>query len=116
MNVFILGKIHLSIHLSLNGEICSFGKCPLIQDELASYDFNKHDPDPFPRYDITNENKHGTRCAGEVAANRDGSCGVGAAYGAKVGGIAVCCKERWVYKSATGVFTLVYNVCGLVSG
>ncbi len=56
------------------------------QDELASYDFNSHDSDPIPRYDITNENKHGTRCAGEVSANKDGLCGVGAAYGAKVGG------------------------------
>ena len=56
------------------------------QDPEASYDFNSHDNDPFPRYDYTNENKHGTRCAGEVAANRDGKCGVGAAYGAKVGG------------------------------
>ena len=56
------------------------------QDPEASYDFNSHDNDPFPRYDYSNENKHGTRCAGEVAANRDGKCGVGAAYGAKVGG------------------------------
>ena len=65
------------------------------QDPEASYDFNSHDDDPFPRYDYTNENKHGTRCAGEVAANRDGKCGVGAAYGAKVGGenqiITLCC-------------------------
>lgn len=57
-----------------------------LQDPEASYDFNSHDDDPFPRYDYTNENKHGTRCAGEVAANRNGKCGVGAAYGAKVGG------------------------------
>ena len=58
----------------------------MFQDPEASYDFNAHDDDPFPRYDYTNENKHGTRCAGEVAANRDGKCGAGAAYGAKVGG------------------------------
>ena len=57
------------------------------QDALASYDFNSHDADPFPRYDFSNENKHGTRCAGEVAANKNGMCGVGAAYGARVGGI-----------------------------
>lgn len=53
---------------------------------MASYDFNNHDPDPFPRYDPTNENKHGTRCAGEVAANRNGKCGVGVAYDARIGG------------------------------
>ncbi|KAM3940694.1 neuroendocrine convertase 1 [Leptodactylus fuscus] len=57
-------------------------------DPEASYDFNDNDKDPFPRYDITNENKHGTRCAGEVAmvANNN-KCGVGVAYNSKVGGI-----------------------------
>ncbi len=60
---------------------------------MASYDFNSHDSDPFPRYDYSNENKHGTRCAGEVAANRDGKCGVGAAYGAKVGGQSSSCMH-----------------------
>ena len=42
----------------------------------------------MPRSEFTNENKHGTRCAGEVAANRNGQCGVGAAYGSKVGGMS----------------------------
>lgn len=27
----------------------------------ASYDFNSHDKDPFPRYSSNNINKHGTR-------------------------------------------------------
>ncbi|KAK1345107.1 hypothetical protein QTO34_013814 [Cnephaeus nilssonii] len=35
-------------------------------DPEASYDFNDNDHDPFPRYDPTNENKHGTRCAGKL--------------------------------------------------
>ncbi|XP_047439598.1 neuroendocrine convertase 1 [Mugil cephalus] len=57
-------------------------------DAAASYDFNDNDPDPFPRYDSTNENKHGTRCAGEIAMQADNNkCGVGVAYNAKVGGI-----------------------------
>ncbi|KAG8456361.1 hypothetical protein GDO86_002223 [Hymenochirus boettgeri] len=57
-------------------------------DPEASYDFNDNDNDPFPRYDITNENKHGTRCAGEVAMIANNyKCGVGVAYNAKVGGI-----------------------------
>ena len=56
------------------------------QDPLASYDFNDDDSDPIPRYDPTNENKHGTRCAGEVAARIGGQCGVGVAFGSKVGG------------------------------
>lgn len=29
-----------------------------IKDPAASYDFNDNDPDPFPRYDSTNENKY----------------------------------------------------------
>nr|XP_032829914.1 neuroendocrine convertase 1-like [Petromyzon marinus] len=57
-------------------------------DPDASYDFNDNDPDPFPRYDITNENKHGTRCAGEIAMRaNNGKCGVGVAFNARVGGI-----------------------------
>ena len=40
----------------------------------------------MPRYDPTNENKHGTRCAGEIAANKGSRCGVGVAFGSKVGG------------------------------
>ncbi|XP_048450873.1 neuroendocrine convertase 1 isoform X1 [Rhincodon typus] len=57
-------------------------------DPEASYDFNDNDPDPFPRYDPTNENKHGTRCAGEIAMQANNKkCGVGVAYNSKVGGI-----------------------------
>lgn len=57
-------------------------------DPDASYDLNDDDSDPMPRYDETNENKHGTRCAGEIAmmANNQ-ECGVGVAYDAKIGGI-----------------------------
>jgi len=57
-------------------------------DPAASWDVNDNDPDPFPRYDPTNENKHGTRCAGEVAAQANNTkCGVGVAYNAKIGGV-----------------------------
>ncbi|XP_041364221.1 neuroendocrine convertase 1-like isoform X2 [Gigantopelta aegis] len=57
-------------------------------DPVASFDVNDNDPDPFPRYDYTNENKHGTRCAGEVSmiAN-NGICGVGVAPKSKIGGV-----------------------------
>ena len=37
-------------------------------DPLASTDINGRDDDPMPRPTYNNENKHGTRCAGEVAA------------------------------------------------
>ncbi|KAM4748417.1 proprotein convertase subtilisin/kexin type 6 [Rhinophrynus dorsalis] len=57
-------------------------------DPLASHDVNGEDQDPSPRYDSSNENKHGTRCAGEVAASANNSyCIVGIAYNAKIGGI-----------------------------
>ncbi|GAB1292188.1 Proprotein convertase subtilisin/kexin type 6 [Apodemus speciosus] len=57
-------------------------------DPYASYDVNGNDFDPSPRYDASNENKHGTRCAGEVAASANNSyCIVGIAYNAKIGGI-----------------------------
>ncbi|XP_035019066.1 proprotein convertase subtilisin/kexin type 6 [Hippoglossus stenolepis] len=57
-------------------------------DHLASYDVNGNDHDPSPRYDPRNENIHGTRCAGEVAAVANNShCIVGIAYNAHIGGI-----------------------------
>ncbi|XP_029937935.1 proprotein convertase subtilisin/kexin type 6 [Myripristis murdjan] len=57
-------------------------------DQLASYDVNGNDHDPTPRYDSSNENIHGTRCAGEVAAVANNShCIVGIAYNAHIGGI-----------------------------
>jgi len=57
-------------------------------DKEASTDINDNDDDPTPRYEPTNENKHGTRCAGEVAAKINNHiCGVGIAYHARVGGI-----------------------------
>ncbi|BFZ01977.1 hypothetical protein BsWGS_05016 [Bradybaena similaris] len=57
-------------------------------DPKASYDFNANDDDPFPRYDPTNENKHGTRCAGVVSMSANNNvCGVGIAFNSKIGGI-----------------------------
>uniref|UniRef100_A0A6J0TBE0 Proprotein convertase subtilisin/kexin type 5 isoform X2 n=1 Tax=Pogona vitticeps TaxID=103695 RepID=A0A6J0TBE0_9SAUR len=57
-------------------------------DPDASFDVNGNDIDPMPRYDATNENKHGTRCAGEVAATANNShCVVGIAFNARIGGV-----------------------------
>lgn len=57
-------------------------------DPNASYDVNSHDPDPMPRYDLVDSNRHGTRCAGEVAADANNSiCAVGVAFEASVGGV-----------------------------
>lgn len=55
------------------------------QDPEASYDINGNDSDPMPQ--DNGDNKHGTRCAGEVAAVAFNSfCGVGVAYNASIGG------------------------------
>ncbi|CAM9404633.1 unnamed protein product [Lampetra planeri] len=57
-------------------------------DPNASFDINDNDPDPQPRYTPYNDNRHGTRCAGEVAAAANNNvCGVGIAYNAKIGGV-----------------------------
>ncbi|XP_050995797.1 proprotein convertase subtilisin/kexin type 4 isoform X2 [Acomys russatus] len=57
-------------------------------DPLASYDFNDYDPDPQPRYTPSDENRHGTRCAGEVSATaNNGFCGAGVAFNARIGGV-----------------------------
>ena len=41
----------------------------------------------MPRYDLIDSNRHGTRCAGEVAAEGNNSiCAVGVAYDAGIGG------------------------------
>ncbi|EDS41848.1 proprotein convertase subtilisin/kexin type 4, furin [Culex quinquefasciatus] len=54
-------------------------------DPDASYDINGNDSDPMPR--DNGDNKHGTRCAGEVAAVAfNNYCGVGVAYNASIGG------------------------------
>ncbi|KAL5005336.1 hypothetical protein ScPMuIL_018792 [Solemya velum] len=57
-------------------------------DPDASYDVNNHDKDPMPRYDNTNENRHGTRCAGEVSAKANNTkCVVGVAFESRIGGV-----------------------------
>jgi kexin len=52
----------------------------------GSYDFNNKGPEPRPRL---SDDRHGTRCAGEVAAVRNDVCGVGVAYDSKIGGIRI---------------------------
>lgn len=60
----------------------------LHQDPDASYDVNNQDGDPMPRYDMIDSNRHGTRCAGEVAASANNSfCAVGVAFDARIGGV-----------------------------
>lgn len=56
----------------------------------GSYDFNEHDPVPKP---TLSDDKHGTRCAGEVAAVRNDVCGLGVAYDSKVAGVRILSGE-----------------------
>lgn len=52
----------------------------------GSYDFNDHVDLPKPRL---SDDRHGTRCAGEVAAGRNNACGVGIAYDSKISGVRI---------------------------
>ncbi|XP_062516896.1 furin-like isoform X2 [Corticium candelabrum] len=56
-------------------------------DPKASYDFIDNDPIPQIHYDSANSNKHGTRCAGVVAAASNQICGIGVAFRSRIGGI-----------------------------
>ncbi|KAH0999324.1 hypothetical protein HUJ04_005363 [Dendroctonus ponderosae] len=56
---------------------------------MASTDINGNDDDPMPQ--DNGDNKHGTRCAGEVAGVAYNSfCGIGVAYNASIGGFDAC--------------------------
>ena len=55
----------------------------------GSYDFNDNNPEPKPRLA---DDRHGTRCAGEIAAVKNGVCGVGVAYNARIGGLRILSK------------------------
>ncbi|XP_063539588.1 neuroendocrine convertase 1-like [Cydia strobilella] len=57
-------------------------------DPEISWDCNDGDPDPSPSQKDLRRNSHGTRCAGEIAMTANNvKCGVGVAWGAKVGGV-----------------------------
>lgn len=63
---------------------------------MASVDINDGDEDPSPRYDVTDSNRHGTRCAGEVAAQGNNSiCAVGIAFDAKIGGMLTTTPSKY---------------------
>ena len=76
-------------------------------DFRASLDINDGDNDPKPRYDRYNYNKHGTRCAGEIAAVADNNvCSIGVAYNSQIGGIRMLDGEVTDLVEATA---LSYN-------
>jgi kexin len=55
----------------------------------GSYDFNDHRDEPRP---TLSDDKHGTRCAGEVSAAKNDVCGIGVAYDSKIAGIRILSK------------------------
>ncbi|EKD18175.1 uncharacterized protein L3040_007651 [Drepanopeziza brunnea f. sp. 'multigermtubi'] len=55
----------------------------------GSYDFNDNTVEPKPRL---SDDRHGTRCAGEVSAVKNNVCGVGVAWDSKVAGIRILSK------------------------
>lgn len=56
---------------------------------MNSYDFNDHQALPVPKGVL---DRHGTRCAGQIAAGKNNYCGVGIAYEAKVAGVRILSK------------------------
>lgn len=66
----------------------------------GSWDYNDPGPEPKPRLF---DDKHGTRCAGEIAAVRNNICGVGMAYDSKVAGIRILSKPISDEDEATAV-------------
>ena len=66
----------------------------------GSWDFNDVGPEPLPRlYD----DKHGTRCAGEIAAAKNDVCGVGMAYDSRIAGIRILSKPISDEDEATAI-------------
>jgi len=55
----------------------------------GSYDFNDNTDEPKPRL---SDDRHGTRCAGEVSAVKNDVCGVGVAYDSKIAGLRILSK------------------------
>jgi kexin len=55
----------------------------------GSWDFNDNTNEPKPQL---SDDKHGTRCAGEVSAVKNNVCGVGVAYDSKIAGIRILSK------------------------
>lgn len=55
----------------------------------GSYDFNDKTELPEPRL---SDDRHGTRCGGEVSAVKNDVCGVGAAYDSQIAGLRILSK------------------------
>ncbi|PYH89385.1 kexin precursor kexB [Aspergillus ellipticus CBS 707.79] len=52
----------------------------------GSWDYNDQSPEPRPRL---SDDRHGTRCSGEIAAAKNDVCGLGVAYDSRIAGIRI---------------------------
>ncbi|KAF2969015.1 hypothetical protein GQX73_g4545 [Xylaria multiplex] len=57
---------------------------------FGSWDFNDNRAEPRP---TLSDDRHGTRCAGEVSAAKNDVCGLGVAYDSKIAGIRILSKQ-----------------------
>ncbi|KAJ3900984.1 peptidase S8/S53 domain-containing protein [Lentinula edodes] len=55
-------------------------------DAVHSHDYNDHEDLPTPKLP---EDTHGTRCAGQIAAVKNGVCGLGLAYNSRVAAVRI---------------------------
>ncbi|KAJ3792554.1 peptidase S8/S53 domain-containing protein [Lentinula aff. detonsa] len=55
-------------------------------DAIHSHDYNDHEDLPTPKLP---EDTHGTRCAGQIAAVKNGVCGLGLAYHSRVAAVRI---------------------------
>lgn len=55
-------------------------------DAAHSHDYNDHEDLPTPKL---SDDTHGTRCAGQIAAAKNGVCGLGIAYHSRVAGVRI---------------------------
>ena len=69
----------------------------------GSWDFNDPGPEPRPKL---SDDRHGTRCAGEVSAVRNNVCGVGVAYDSKIAGLRILSK---LISDADEALAMVYD-------
>lgn len=76
-------------------------------DSAGSFDFNTNKKLPLPQYP---EDVHGTRCAGEVAAQRNDHCGVGVALESTISGIRILSNDLTAQSEASAfVYALHRN-------
>ncbi|KAI0984300.1 hypothetical protein GJ496_004315 [Pomphorhynchus laevis] len=95
MNIYgawLQGYSGKGVHIAVIDDGIDYNHVDLIRnyDSKASFDINDNDFDPMPSVTWNNVNRHGTRCAGQIAAEANNSnCIVGVAFNSQIGGIRI---------------------------